>query len=240
MRIAIIDDEKPARSELEFLIHEKDPQAEITGIASGEEALELLSKEPFDLFLIDINLGDISGTTLAATVRKLVPNAEIVFATAYNTYAEKAFEVGALSYLLKPYSAEKVGQMLDRYAQKKGQSSPEKAMPALAKIPVNMDKKIIMLDLQDIVFIETQNRMCIIHTRTGEYHDNATMNHFEAKLADKGFFRIQKSYLVNLAHVAEIYPWFNNSYCVKMEGYPKEALPVSRKQIKQLKELLSI
>ena len=102
MRIAIIDDEKPARSELKYLVLLCLPEAEITEISSGEEALEIFSKATFDLLLIDINLGDISGTILASTVHKLMPEAEIVFATAYNTYAEKAFEVDAMYYLLKP------------------------------------------------------------------------------------------------------------------------------------------
>lgn len=239
LRIAIIDDEKPARSELKYLILLSLPEAEITEISSGEEALEVFSKATFDLLLIDINLGDISGTILASTVHKLMPEAEIVFATAYNTYAEKAFEVDAMYYLLKPYSEDKVMQMIERYESRQ-RSLPEVPSISFSKIPLNIDKKTIMMDISDVVYIESQNRVCIIHTISGDYQDNNTLNYFEEKLMSKGFFRIQKSYLVNLNHVKEMYPWFNGTYCIKMNGYRDDTLPVSRKKIKHLKELLCI
>ena len=239
MRIAIIDDEKPARSELKYLLLLCLPDAEIMEISSGEEALEIFSKVAFDLLLIDINLGDISGTILASTVHKLMPEAEIVFATAYNTYAEKAFEVEAMYYLLKPYSEDKVRQMVERYNSRR-KSLPEVPNINFSKISLNLDKKTIMMDISDVVYIESQNRVCIIHTINGDYQDNNTLNYFEERLMSKGFFRIQKSYLVNLNQVKEMYPWFNGTYCIKMTGYKNEALPVSRKKIKHLKELLCI
>ncbi|MGB4589017.1 MAG: LytTR family transcriptional regulator DNA-binding domain-containing protein [Clostridiaceae bacterium] len=239
MRIAIIDDEKPARSELKYLVLQCLPEAEITEISSGEEALEVFSKESFDLLLIDINLGDISGTILASTVHKLMPEAEIVFATAYNTYADKAFEVDAMYYLLKPYSEDKVRQMVERY-NNRHKNLPETPSLSFSKIPLNLDKKTLMMDVSDVVYIESQNRVCVIHTINGDYQDNNTLNYFEERLLSKGFFRIQKSYLVNLNHVKEMYPWFNGTYCIKMSGYKDDALPVSRKKIKHLKDLLCI
>ena len=239
MRIAIIDDEKPARSELKYLLLRCLPEAEITDISSGEEALEVFSKSTFDLLCIDINLGDISGTILASTVHKLMPEAEIVFATAYNNYAEKAFEVDAMYYLLKPFSEDKVSQMVERY-NSKHKSHPEIPGIILSKLPLNIDKKTIMMEISDVVYIESQNRVCIIHTIKGDYQDNNTLNYFEDRLSSKGFFRIQKSYLVNLNHVKEMYPWFNGTYCIKMSGYNDVALPVSRKKIKLLKDLLCI
>src|SRR5699024_12005106 len=93
MRIAIIDDEKPARSELSYLITKNLPNVDIVEASSGEEALSTISNDPFDLLCIDINLGDISGITLASAARRISPNVEIVFATAYNNYAEDAFQV---------------------------------------------------------------------------------------------------------------------------------------------------
>ncbi len=240
MRIAIIDDEKPARSELIYLIKEIIPDAVTVELESGEEALKVISKERFDILCIDINLGDISGTSLAAAARKLIPDTEIVFATAYNNYADKAFDVDALYYLLKPFSAAKVKQMLDKYYQKHSKSSYDNSMIAISKIPLNVDKKIVLVEFSSIVYIESQNRICIIHTKDKDYKDNNPLNYFEERLSDKGFFRIQKSYLINLNYVLEIYPWFNNTYCVKMEGFKDELLPISRNQIKNLKNILCI
>lgn len=240
MRIAIIDDEKPARSELRFLIQEILPEADITDIDSGEKALEMLDNHTFDLLCIDINLGDINGSILASTARKIQPNVEIVFATAYDNYAEKAFEVDSLYYLLKPFNEKKVKQMLDKYQQKHEATQFQDNSNIRTKIPLNIDKKIVLVDLSSIVYIEAQNRMCIIHTDKKEYKEANTLNYFEGKLTDKGFFRIQKSYLINMNFVIELYPWFNNTYCVRMEGFQDVVLPVSRGRIKLLKNYLSI
>lgn len=240
MRIAIIDDEKPARSELEYLIRMFEQEADITQISCGEDALDLFSRESYDLLLIDINLGDISGTTLASTVHRLMPDSEIVFATAYNTYAEKAFEVEAMYYLLKPYSEDKVKQMMERYHQRKRIDHTEMKRGGIAKIPLTVDKKTFMVCLKDVVYIESQNRICIVHTRDEKYMDNNTLNYYEERLKSKDFFRIQKSYIVNLDYITEISPWFNGTYAVSLMGFKDMVLPVSRRTIKQLKELICI
>ena len=240
MRIAIIDDEKPSRSELSFLIKEELPDAIITEFSNGEEVLEIISKESYDLFCIDINLGDISGITLATTIRKILPYGEIVFATAYNNYAEKAFEVDAMYYLLKPFSEIKVRQMLDRYNIKQCKNIDENNKQSLSKIPLCVDKKFIMIDIEDIIYIESENRGCLVHTKSGSYKDNNTLNFFEEKLINKGFFRNHKSFLINLKHILEIHPWFNNTYCVKLKGFKDVFLPVSRNQIKNLKRILHL
>jgi two-component system, LytTR family, response regulator LytT len=240
MKIAIIDDEKPARSELNYLIKEVLPDAIISEFSSGEEALENISKEDFDLLCIDINLGDISGITLATTVRKIMPDAEIVFATAYDNYAEKAFEIDAMYYLLKPFSEIKVKKMIERYESKHSKNIFENREQAFSKLPICVDKRFIMIDIEDIVYIESQNRGCIIHTKNESYKENNTLNYFVEKLEDSGFFRIHKSFLINLKYILELHPWFNNTYCVKMQGFKDVLLPVSRNHIKNLKAVLHL
>lgn len=239
MRIAIIDDEKPARSELRYLITKVIPNAEVIEASSGEDALKIISDKSFDLLCIDINLGDISGITLASTARKITPEAEIVFATAYNNYAEDAFDVEALDYLLKPFSEKKVKLMLDKYNRKQGKKV-EGTDSLLNKIPLNIDKSIVLVDINSIVYIEAQNKTCIIHTIKNKYMENTPLKTFDEKLKTKGFFRIQKSFIVNTKHIIEIYPWFNNSSCVRMQYFENEVLPVSRNKIKELKEILRI
>lgn len=239
MRIAIIDDEKPARSELRYLITKVIPNAEITESSSGEDSLKIISNKSFDLLCIDINLGDISGITLASAARKIIPEAEIVFATAYNNYAEDAFDVEALDYLLKPFSEKKVKLMLDKYNRKQGKKV-EGTDSLLNKIPLNIDKSIVLVDINSIVYIEAQNKTCIIHTIKNKYMENTPLKTFDEKLKTNGFFRIQKSFIVNTKHIIEIYPWFNNSSCVRMQYFENEVLPVSRNRIKELKEILRI
>lgn len=240
MKIAIIDDEKPARSELIFLIKEILPTAIITEFSNGEEVLQSIANESYDLFCIDINLGDISGITLATMVRKVLPNTEIVFATAYNNYAEKAFEIDAMYYLLKPFSQIKVKQMIERYKAKNTENKDNNIEELFSKIPLYFDKKFIMVNTEDIIYIECENRECIIHTKNEVYKDNNTLNYFEERLANKGFFRIHKSFLINLKYISEIHPWFNNTYCIKVNRLKEVFLPVSRNKIKELKKILHL
>ncbi|WMI81307.1 LytR/AlgR family response regulator transcription factor [Anaerotignum sp. MB30-C6] len=246
MKIAIVDDERPSRSELRHLISDYLAEGEIMEASSGEEAMKLFLKEDFDLIFMDINLGDIDGATLAAMAKRAHPNVEIVFATAYNNYAEKAFDIDALNYILKPFDPKRIEQTIQRYMKKRatdnnakeGVKEEEKA--AISKISINCDKKMILVDIADIVYIETGNRSCIVHTKTKSYTTASSMNSFEERLKDNGFFRIHKSILINLEYVIEIYPWFNNTTCVKMQGYEKEILTVGRNQIKELKLLFSM
>ena len=244
MRVGIIDDEKPARSELAYLIHNVIPEAETVEIASGEEALAFLAKETFDLLCIDINLGDISGVTLATTARKMFPEIEIVFATAYNNYAETAFEVEAMYYLMKPFSQEKVDHMFERYDNRHRKTTEENTLDSreqrLSKLSISVEKKIIMIEISSIVYIEAQNRSCIIYTQNNSYKDSNPLSYYEERLKQHSFFRIQKSYLINLNYLKEMFPWYNNTYSVRMENYESRMLPVSRQQIKQLKKILGI
>lgn len=240
MKIAIIDDEKPARSELRFLIKNELLNSEITEFSSGEEVLKVISKESYDLFCIDINLGDISGITLATTIKKIYPNAEIVFATAYNNYAEKAFEIDSLYYLLKPFSKGKVIQMIERYNTKNSKKNFLKNDIRISKLPLCIDKKIIMVNIKDIVYIEYESRGCLIHTKNETYKENNTLNFFEDTLRENNFFRIHKSFLINLKDIVELHPWFNNTYCIKLNGFKENLLPVSRNKIKELKNILQV
>ncbi|HLR35001.1 MAG TPA: LytTR family DNA-binding domain-containing protein [Tissierellales bacterium] len=237
MKIAIIDDERPARSELQYLINKIIPNVEIVEFSNGEDALNIIMEENFDILCIDINLGDISGITLASTARKIHPDIEIVFATAYNNYAEDAFNVEALDYLLKPFSERKVKVMLDKYNKK---HEKQQININISKIPLNTDGKIILIEIDSIIYIESQNKNCIIHTKDNKYIDNIPLKSFEDKLKPYGFFRIQRSYLINTRYIKEIYPWFNNTHCIRMEYCQDEKLPVSRNKIGKLKEYLKI
>ena len=114
MKIAVIDDERPSRKELIHQILSAMPDSHIEEADSGSNALELISSQPFDLLFVDINLNDMEGTTLAAAARRILPDAQIVFATAYSQYAVKAFELGVNNYILKPFDPDRVRRVLEK------------------------------------------------------------------------------------------------------------------------------
>ena len=106
------------------------------------------------------------------------------------------------------------------------------------RIAINTDGKTIFKEVGDIVYIETYNRGCMIHTVEKDYFEGKSIGDFEKRLCEFGFFRSQKSFLVNLNKVKELFLWKNNSFAIKMEGYEKEILPVGREKIKVLRQLL--
>ena len=114
MKIAVIDDERPARSELKHQLLNLLPDAEIEEGDSGAAALQLAGEYKFDLFFLDINLGDINGTVLVNALKNMQPEMKIVFVTAYSEYAIQAFELGVEDYVMKPFSPKRLKMVLDR------------------------------------------------------------------------------------------------------------------------------
>lgn len=236
MRIAVIDDERPARSELKHQLSELLPDAQIDEGESGAQALEMAGEVCYDLFFLDINLGDINGTVLVNALKNMQPAMKIVFVTAYSEYAVKAFELEVEDYIMKPFDKRRLEKMLKKCGTKKA----EKGAEGMRRIAINTEGKTIFKEVDDIVYIETYNRGCMIHTVGEDYFEGKTIGEFEKRLCEMGFFRSQKSFLVNLNKVKELFLWKNNSFAIKMEGYDKEILPVGREKIKILRQLLGI
>lgn len=241
IKIAVVDDERPARSELIHQILDLLPEAEISEADSGVSALELLGSHTFDIIFLDINLNDMEGTTLAAAAKRMMPDARIVFATAYSEYAVKAFELGVSNYILKPFDPDRLSMVIEKcLAEMKPDAPLPAASPASNRIAINTNRKTVFLDVKQIAYIETSGRGCIVHSQTGDYLENQLLGEFERKLASYGFFRIHKSYLVNPDAIAELFPWANNSLALRMQGFEKEILPVGRDKVKALRQILNI
>ena len=238
MRITVVDDERPARNELKYQILDILPEADIAEADSGIAALELFGRETFDILFLDINLNDMEGTTLAAAAKRMMPEARIVFATAYSNYAVKAFELGVDNYILKPFDPERVKQVLDQCVRKLegSQPSPMKS----GRLAVSTNRKTVFLEIDQIAYIETSGRSCTLHTQTGSYVENLPLGDYEKKLSPYGFYRIHKSYLINMGAISELFPWASNSVAVKMRGFEKDILPVSREKVRQLKQMLHL
>lgn len=235
MKIAVFDDEKYSREELIYQIRQVLPDADIREAASGADAIEAVEQETFDLLFIDVRLGDIMGTTIAALVRKLMPHAQIVLATAYSEYAVKAFEVGVDNYILKPFDPKRVQQVLE-LCQAELRRSDDHG-PEMTKIAVTVNRHTTLIDVADIVYIETSSsgRHCVIHTPDKEYTSTQSLSGFETKLAPHGFFRIHKTCLVQLSRIQDIFPWSNNGFALHMQGF-SAVLPIGRDRIKPLRE----
>lgn len=240
MRIAVIDDERPARSELKHQLLELLPDADIEEGDCGAKALEMAGEHAYDIIFLDINLGDINGTVLVNALKNMQPEARIVFVTAYSEYAVKAFELEVEDYVMKPFDRRRLEKVLQKCLPEKQKKVSGGDSNSIKKIAINLGGRTIFEEIEDIVYIETYNRGCLIHTKNEEYYEGKSIGEYEKKLGDSGFFRCQKSYLINLEKVKEMFLWKNNSFAIKMEGYEKNILPVGREKIKVLKQLLGI
>ena len=244
MKIAIIDDERPAREELKLLLSECAPDATLFTGSSGEEALILLDQEDIDVLFLDIQLNDINGTVLVSMIRRGYPNISIVFATAYEEYAAKAFDLNVTDYITKPFHKERLLQTLQKINKEQSHLQERallvtRGLPA-TKISIQSDKKIVVLDVKEIIFIETNRKNLIIHTIHGDYSDSTSLNSYEERLKPFSFYRTQKSYLINLNYLDEIVPWFNNNHGAKLKCTNGEILPIGRNQLKELRSMFRL
>ena len=251
-------------------VKEVRPDCEITEAESGADALKMFNEaDSFDLIFVDMDLGDMEGTTLAATAKRLFPGAKIVFATAYSQYAAKAYEMEIDDYILKPFDPERVhhvvkkcigegkrdpaGKMEEQEektesaAAEKQEAEQENAgvkerreATVFGKIPVTASHGILFLEIAQIVYAETDGQGCVVHTASRSYEVNQLLGELEKKLADFGFFRIHKSYLINLSFISELFAGSGNGLSVHMKGYESRELPVGREKLKTLKQLLKI
>lgn len=233
MKILIADDERPARSELRHILEEILEGPAVVEADSGEAAVECMGGNRFDALFLDINLGDMSGTTVASAARQLQPGVPVIFATAYSEHAVRAFELGACDYILKPFDQARIRRTVDRLLERRGQSGPGREMDKLA---VSSEKKILLIPVSDLGYIETYGRGCRLHTRSGIFEDTTSIGVFEQKLSGRAFFRIHKSYLVNLDFVAALFPWHGSGFALTLSGFEKEVLPIARGQLKALRE----
>ena len=146
-------------------------------------------------------------------------------------------ELGAVDYLLKPFDLERVKKSVERLKEKSEELNVRQSGADIHKLMVNSGTSYQVLDVSEIVYIETDKRACRIHTKERDYIQNESMNFYENRLRGDRFFRIHKSYLINLDYVLEMVPGFNNGYSLKMKYFEKERLPIGRTQVREFRNL---
>ncbi|MCM3364415.1 LytR/AlgR family response regulator transcription factor [Niallia sp. Sow4_A1] len=240
----IVDDEPLARDELKYLLN-RSKEVKILGEGDCIEdaEMEVATLKP-DIVFVDIELAEDNGLTLAKQLQTFDPSPIVVFATAYDEYALQAFELNALDYVLKPFDEARIQKTLDKIKQlqslgnKDLSTNPYIKNDRNEKIPILVDDRIILLNYDEILYIESFEKKCLIKTSVQEFKVNDTLVVMEKKLNKAPFLRVHRSYLVNLDHIAEIDPWFNSTYNLIMKDNSK--VPVSRTYVKELKKCLGL
>lgn len=253
IKTMIVEDEKLARDELKFLI-EKDPDLEVLyEIADGEKALKLLKENAVDLLFLDIQIPGISGIEIARILNKQKNSSYIIFTTAYDEYAVEAFQLSAVDYLLKPISDQRLEESLARAKKEINANhnfnqklddlfanlNNSKQKECLNKIAVMEKDYYLMLNFEDIYYFSTKNKKVWAHCHKKSYMTSFQLKELEKMLPEQ-FFRIHKSYIVNLKHIKAVIPWFKGKYQVLMEDYSEHKIPVSRSKVDQINKLLNL
>ncbi len=163
----------------------------------------------------------------------------MVFATAYPQFAVEAFRYDAVDYLLKPYDEEQLGETIQRLEKKIGVEEQGNSGKMLGKLAVDVEGDIHYLELNDILYMSRIEKRTKLVTRQGEFDTKMPLKQLENRLLAYGFFRIHKSFLVNLEHIQRLTPWFNGAYHLQLEG-SKDTLSVSRNYVKALRTKLEI
>ncbi len=233
----LVDDERLARNDLRLLLKEH-PNIQIVGeAANGLEALELIKEVEPDLVFLDIQMPGVDGFNVLEHISSEI---NVIFVTAFDEYALRAFEVNALDYLLKPVNPERLQQSIERLDQ-----IPEEHDADLRELEYH-DRLLLKLDTS-LGFLKISTIVCI--TSAGDYSEvlctnqkkvlvHKSMSEWESRLPGTYFTRIHRTTIVNMEFVDRLEEWFNNSYRVYLKGI-KEPYVMSRRYVAKLKHKLS-
>ncbi len=240
MKAIIIDDERLARLELKNLLSTYS-EIQIVGEANNAEtAVEQIKQLKPDVIFLDIQMPGKNGFELLEEISG-VP--EVVFVTAYDEYAIRAFEVNALDYLLKPVQPNRLGETIKKLLNK---DSIEKAESKEQTQSLNDDDQVFVKDgdkcwfvkLSDIRLFESEGNYVRVHFDKNRPLILRSLNNLDDRLNNKTFFRASRKHIVNLKWVESIENWFNGGLMVKLKG--GEQVEISRRQAAKLKDMMSL
>jgi two-component system, LytTR family, response regulator LytT len=239
IRTLIADDEMYSRDELKHLLGSF-PSIHVVGEAETGEAavMKALQLHP-DVVFLDVEMPKMNGMEAARSLMELKKAPLIVFATAYPQFAAEAFRYEAVDYLLKPYDEIQLKDTIQRIEKRFLAPKEQEAGKMTGKLAVEGDGEIFYLDPKDILYISREEKFSKIITKSKEYETKTPLKDLESRLLPHSFFRIHKSYLVNLDYVTRLTPWFNGAYQLEIEGWD-EMLSVSRNYVKALRTQLEL
>jgi two-component system LytT family response regulator/two-component system response regulator LytT len=245
----IVDDEQLASDELAYLLRDF-PEVELTATGrNGLEAMDLIQKLEPDLVFLDVQMPGLDGLGVVRQLReKGVPLPHFIFVTAYDQYAVEAFRLEAMDYLLKPVDKSRLEQTLERARraiQDKTRATEPEAAPRTAahrtKLAVRAANRHFIVDAQDVIYATIDNGLITLVATNIEGQSNyRTIEDLQANLDPDMFWRVHRSYLVNINKIKEVVPWFKSSYQLRMDDKKHSEIPVSRVQTKRLRELLKL
>lgn len=250
LRVLIADDEEPARKKMQRML-EAYQQVELLGEAeNGIQALEMIIDLEPDAAFLDIEMPGLNGIEVAQNLPKN-HNTQIVFCTAYQEYAVKAFELNSIDYLLKPFNKERLQAAFEKIEKKLAQNNPPSSIPEDLphnlqqnglffnnKLPIPTADRYKLVDFDNIILIQVEDRVTYLITNERKFALHQPLEAFEKKLPPQQFIRVNRSAIVNLSKVKEFVLWFGHRLKLILEN--NHEIISSREKSKILKQLLEL
>ncbi len=261
LRVLVVDDEALARADLHYMLDKLLEVATVSECSNATEALELMQDDVFDAIFLDIEMPGLNGLKAVKIINQLDSPPAVVFVTAYDEHAAKAFELNAVDYLVKPYNSKRLSQAVQKIQAVRGLaattpgptrrktltvvggnvSQEEQASEAhFKKIPVEKGDGVLLISLSDVRFIVAFDDRVFVNTFEEQYLCRFSLTELERKLNSQGFVRVHRSYIANLQHIVEIQPFFNGTYNLIVDDKKKTIVPVSRSRVKLLRSLIGV
>lgn len=246
----IADDEQPARSRLNKLLSEYPNKIELIGeAADGIECLQMIDMLKPDLLFLDIQMPGLNGFEV---LQQSSHSPIVIFCTAYDEFALKAFETNSIDYIVKPIKSGRIQKAIEKLESIKQNSDKTELLQFIDKylskspkkdittIPVKLGDRMLFVRLEDILYFSAEEKYVTIHISDGKtYLSDIPLKNLEDKLADK-YVRIHRSLLVNVKRIREINKYFGGKFVVKMDDSGQTKLISGRNYSEQLKTLLEI
>lgn len=241
-RIAIVDDEQPARDLLKHYLQDRTDIELVGECENGFECVKMLATESVHLLLLDIQMPKLTGFEL---LELLNPCPEVIFTTAYDQFAIQAFEKNAVDYLLKPFSKERLLQAIDKALVRLNRNEPDQPTQALKeslplnngwleRIVVRQGTKVHLIPVTEVLYIEAQDDYVMIYSRQGKFLKDKSMKYFEQHLDPHVFVRVHRSNIVNINEVSSLEPYTRDTYVAVLRNQTR--LKVSQDGYKRLRE----
>lgn len=239
IRAIIIDDERLARQEIKNSLKQF-PEIEVIGeCANATEGMEKIAELKPDLIFLDIQMPGKDGFQMLEEM-DTVP--DVIFVTAYDDYAIKAFEVNALDYLLKPIQEDRleeaIHKVMDKKKKEKETSSQQEILTEKDQVFVKDGEKCWFVHLSEVRLFESEGNYVKVHFEDNRPMILKSLNNLDKRLDDRVFFRANRKHIINLNWVEKIDNWFNGGLMVELKG--GEKIEISRRQAARLKEKMSL
>ncbi|MDX2129889.1 MAG: response regulator [Chloroherpetonaceae bacterium] len=243
LRCLIVDDEHLARERFISLLKKTDFEIQVVAEAkNGSEAIELIAAHSPDLIFLDIQMPGMSGFDVLDLLPKPLPM--VIFVTAFDEFAIKAFEIHAIDYLTKPVRLERLidslNHVFEKIASKENpiqleQLKKSRENSPLSRLSVSVGTKLKVIHLAEVIRIEAEDKLVYVYLKEGKFRTDFTLDELELRLQSSDFLRVHRSHIVQINSVSELIPWFNGNMMLKLSDGSQ--IPIARRRTAFVKSI---